>query len=127
MGVHIDSSSITEMAVEFTSLPNRSTRAAARGVSDAAAMGHRVARSNARRTAGRHGKHYPRAITKERNDALGLSWVYGPDVALRQGGMSFEFGSRNQKPHLDLARSADIIRPELTRVVDAIMREVHGR
>jgi hypothetical protein len=26
-----------------------------------------------------------------------------------QGGMSFEFGSRNQPPHLDLNRSADII------------------
>lgn len=123
----IDSSGIRDLAVEFTTLPNRATRAAAREVSDVADRGQRLARIFARRTAGRHGKHYHRAITKERRDALGLEWVYGPEIALPQGGMSFEFGSRNQKPHLDLNKSADIIGPDLRRVGDAIMREVHGR
>lgn len=123
----IDSSNIRDLAADFDTVPARATRAAAREVSDIADRGLQVAKASARRTAGRHGKHYHRAITKERRDALGLSWVYGPDVALRQGGMSFEFGSRNQKPHLNLNRSADIIGPELGRVADAIAREVHGR
>lgn len=64
-----------------------------------------AARANARRTAGKHGKHYPRAIDFEMTGPL--VGEYGPDSAKPQGGMSFEYGSVNQKPHLDLARSAD--------------------
>ena len=127
MGVHIDSSSINEMAVEFESLPRRARHRAAGVLSDIAHDGHRSAQRNARRTAGKHGKHYWRAITLERADDAGLEWVYGPDVALRQGNMSFERGSRNQKPHLDLAQSADLIRPRLRRVTDVMADELHGR
>jgi hypothetical protein len=43
---------------------------------------------------------------------------YGPDIAHPQGGMSFEGGSRNQPPHNDLAKSADLIGP-------AFQGEVH--
>lgn len=76
--------------------------------------GTKIARANARRSAGAHGKHYHRAITGQMHRGLGLfgstiSGEYGPDVNRRQGGMSFERGSRNQPPHNDLARSADII------------------
>jgi hypothetical protein len=46
-----------------------------------------------------------------------VSGEYGPDAAMPQGGMSFEFGSRNQKPHLDLAKSADVIGPALAQEV----------
>ena len=49
------------------------------------------------------------------------------DVAKPQGDMSFERGSRNQPPHLDLNRSADVIGPQLGQVADAMAREVHGR
>jgi hypothetical protein len=52
------------------------------------------------------------------------SGEYGPDIARPQGGMSFEYGSRNQPPHLDLARSADLIGPstvgEVGRMVDRL-------
>lgn len=79
--------------------------------------GASLARDNAKRSAGSHGKHYPRSITSEMNGVVefggtaGISGEYGPDISKRQGGMSFEFGSRNQPPHLDLARSADVIAP----------------
>lgn len=91
-------------------------------VRDGIRIGADLARTSARRTAGAHGKRYPRAITSEMNAGLGLfgnmiSGEYGPDIARPQGGMSFEFGSRNQKPHLDLARSADVIGPSFSRSV----------
>lgn len=92
-------------------------------VRDGVKVGADLAKANARRTAGEHGKHYPKAITSEMHSGLGLfgnsiSGEYGPDASRPQGGMSFEFGSRNQPAHLDLARSADIIGPSFERSVD---------
>lgn len=97
-------------------------------VKDGIRVGRDLARANAKRTAGRHGKHYPRSITAEMTGGLGLfgntiSGEYGPDPALKQGGMSFERGSRNQPPHNDLAKSADVIGPSFLRSVDDQVRE----
>lgn len=89
---------------------------AAGDVRDAALGGTRDAKRLATRSAGKHGKHYPNAITAEPLTAL--AWEYGPDSALPQGGMSFEFGSRNQPPHLDLAQSADGLPSSLVRKLD---------
>lgn len=91
-------------------------------VRDGIRVGADLAKANAKRTAGSHGKHYPRSITSEMHSGLGLfgntiSGEYGPDAARPQGGMSFEFGSRNQPPHLDLAKSADIVGPSFGRSV----------
>lgn len=80
-----------------------------------AQSGARLAKGFAKQSAGAHGKHYHKAITAEMRTPM--SWEYGPDAAMLQGGMSFEFGSRNQKPHLDLARSADIIGPRFAEQV----------
>lgn len=66
--------------------------------------GNLAAKTSARITAGAHGKHYHRAFTAEMTGPL--TGEYGPDAARPQGGMSFENGSRNQRPHRDLARSA---------------------
>lgn len=77
-------------------------------VADNLRAGNDLARSSARRTAGAHGKHYHRAFDWE---MTGLTQgEYGPDANMPQGGMSFERGSRNQPPHLDLAKSADAVR-----------------
>jgi len=77
-----------------------------------------LAKDNAERSAGEHGKWYPKAITGEMTPSLFgnlIAGEYGPERGRMQGEMSFEFGSRNQKPHLDLARSADIIGGSLAR------------
>lgn len=92
-------------------------------VRDGLRVGTMLAKENARRSSGTHGKHYPKSITSEMHSGLGLfgnsiSGEYGPDSSRPQGGMSFEFGSRNQPPHLDLARSADVISPSFARSVD---------
>lgn len=83
-------------------------------------VGNVLARDFARVSAGSHGKLYPRAFSSEMtlHGALGLiAGEYGPDAAMPQGGMSFEWGSRNQRPHLDLNRSADIIGGSFAREV----------
>lgn len=95
-------------------------------VHDNAKDGRDVAKVFARESAGEHGKLYHRAITMGRAEtsgfepafaAPGLAWEFGPEAAKKQGGMSFEWGSRKQKPHLDLNRAADIIGPEMGRDV----------
>jgi hypothetical protein len=82
-------------------------------------VGNSLAKDFAKSSAGAHGKRYPNAFSTEMRPTFSgfgtsiISGEYGPDIAKPQGGMSFEFGSRNQKPHLDLARSADIVGPAL--------------
>ena len=97
-------------------------------VRDGIRAGNTLAKDFAKQSAGAHGKRYPASMTTEMRPTFrGFERVwpghsppprrrrvrgeYGPDIARPQGGMSFEFGSRNQKPHLDLARSADRIAP----------------
>jgi N-acetylglucosamine kinase-like BadF-type ATPase len=82
----------------------------ARTVRASAAEGNRVAKGIARESAGAHGKHYHKAFTAEA--VTPLMWEYGPDASRPQGGMSFEHGSRNQPPHLDLNKSADVVGPK---------------
>jgi len=59
-------------------------------------------REDARVKAGKHGKHYPNAITYSTRvlGPLHVEAEVGPDASKPQGGMSFEFGSKNQRPHL---------------------------
>lgn len=124
---NIDASNIRDLSSDLGRVPNRATRSVAHAVERTAKRGNSLAAAFARESAGAHGRHYHRAITAERAHPLGLAWVYGPDVAKRQGGMSFERGSRNQPPHLDLARSADIIGPELGQAVgDAVSDSLRG-
>lgn len=98
---------IDRMARDYRHVPAEAKRGFMKAVRSNALDGRDLARTLARESAGKHGKHYPKSITAEVHRGNPLSWEYGPDSALPQGDMSFEFGSRNQKPHLDLARSAD--------------------
>lgn len=123
MGVNFDSSRIKILAADLERVPELATRRIAEVVEDTAKRGNRIAKAFARESAGDHGKHYHNAFQAERAGLSGLTWVYGPNAAMRQGGMSFEFGSRNQPPHLDLAKSADLIGPDFQRKVgDAIQK-----
>lgn len=101
---------IGDLANDCASVAQRAKPAMARVVRKQAIEGNRIAQASARRTAGAHGKHYANRFKPE--PVTPLSWVYGP-VGRPQGEMSFEFGSRNQPPHLDLARSADVVGPRL--------------
>jgi hypothetical protein len=108
---------------DYNNIVRRAPRDMKAVVREGIKTGNSVARDFARVSAGRHGKRYPNAITAEMKptfEGFGTaiySGEYGPDIAKPQGGMSFEFGSRNQKPHLDLARSADLIAPAFAQEV----------
>lgn len=108
---------------DMRSIPITATRDMVKTVRDGIKVGRTVARDNAKRTARSHGKHYPNAITSEMTSVSpggSISGEYGPDSARPQGGMSFEFGSRNQPPHLDLAKSADLIGPAFAQEVSRL-------
>jgi hypothetical protein len=78
-------------------------------------------RANARATSGQHGKHYPNSITADMRVSTNIEVEIGPDPRLPQGGMSFEFGSVNQPPHLDGQRAADTVVPRIDRRIDAAL------
>lgn len=82
--------------------------------------------ANARATSGAHGKHYPNAITTELRPFALTSIVVetGPESGRRQGGMGrgFEFGSRNQPPHLDGLRALGPADARLMREADDAIR-----
>lgn len=82
-------------------------------------------RKNARETARKHGKHYPRSITASQSPiADAIEWEVGPEIRLKQGSMGrgFEFGSVNQPPHWDGTRAAVDIEPKFMKALDDIIR-----
>lgn len=113
---------IGDLASDLRKIPAMAVRDMKKTVRQAAIVGNTVAKDNARRTAGKHGKHYPKSFTWETASFYGFGGgefvaIYGPDAARPQGGMSFEHGSRNQPPHLDLNKSADLIGPSFAQEV----------
>jgi hypothetical protein len=121
MGVRVVHS-IGDLGRDLTKMAATAPAKLAEVVASNARKGMRLAREFATVSAGSHGKHYPDSITVESHGSL--SWEYGPDPGRPQGGMSFEFGSRNQKPHLDLARSADIVGPSMADDVGDVLDDL---
>lgn len=83
-------------------------------------------KQNATETAGKHGRHYPNAITTGLKFAgLGIAVETGPESGRQQGGMGpgFEFGSENQPPHLDGLRAMPAAERILGRLADEAIAE----
>ena len=110
---------IGDLADDIAAIPPRAQLDFADVVRSNAYKGNRIARDFAKQSAGKHGKLYPRSFSTESRSLT--SWEYGPDSSMPQGGMSFEYGSRNQKPHLDLNKSADIIGPQFAKDVGDVI------
>ena len=128
MRVSVHYQGLRDLESDMRGIPRRLYIEGAKVIREAARDGGTTARRIAKWTAGTHGRHYPSSITWDRTAAAALgedggsiTASYGPDSSKPQGGMSFEFGSRNQKPHNDLANSADLIRPALYRNVDSLL------
>ena len=119
-------SHLGDLIADMSAIPAKVKAEAPKVVRENTREGHRLAKVNAKVSAGKHGKRYPNAITTATARFSGFGATvyqgeYGPDSSLPQGGMSFENGSRNQKPHLDLARSADKVRKSFGRDVDRMI------
>lgn len=83
-------------------------------------------RQNAEQTSGKHGRHYPKAITSEAKIALGIHIETGPETRRRQGAMGpgFEFGSENQPPHLDGLRALGPATKRLEKAADDVIERL---
>lgn len=85
--------------------------------------------ANARETSGAHGVHYPDSIDSELVFNLGgISVDVGPNANKPQGSMGkgFEFGSRNQPPHLDGLRALDGFQGRAEKMMDAAIGALFG-
>lgn len=76
-------------------------------------------------TAGDHGVHYPASIESDMVFSLGGATAeVGPNPAKKQGGMSFEFGSDMQPPHLDGLYALDAVEGPLAETLADRVAEV---
>lgn len=124
--LEFDTREVKQLARDLQNAKMRVQTGARRELRKGAQSLERRWRSNARRSAGSHGKHYPDAITAEQVGPL--AFEVGPESARPQGGMSFEYGSRNQPPHLDGNRAADVVFPRVARnMADVAVRALEGR
>lgn len=109
MRITVRVNTLGDLAGDMKRVAATAKRDMAKVVRSNAEQGNRLAKGFARESAGAHGKHYSKRFDAEAITAL--MWEYGPS-GRPQGEMSFENGSRNQPPHNDLARSADIQGPK---------------
>jgi hypothetical protein len=115
--VTCDSSGIAALASDLKTMTRRAPIELKKVVRKNTIEGNRLAKGYASQQHTMNSNydiHYPKSFTWEVGSFYGygggnITGTYGPDSARRQGSMSFEHGSRNQPPHLDLARSADVI------------------
>lgn len=116
---------VGRLASDMERIPEKAVRSFKKTVRQAVVIGNTEARDNARRSSGTHGKHYPKSFTWEMRPHFAMfgasifSGEYGPEAGRLQGSMAtgFEGGSRNQPPHRDLAKSADLIGPAFANEV----------
>ena len=124
-----DASEVYKMAADLSQVGAKAVPAM-RGVMFAAGEAFAAEwTDNARETSGEHGKHYPDSISAELAfDIRGISVDVGPDSSKKQGrmGPGFEFGSRNQPPHLDGLRALDGIQMRTERMVDSAVGFLFG-
>ena len=122
---------LDDLEADFRTIARRAPGEFRAVVRDGLRAGNMLAKDFARQSAGAHGKLYPRTFSTEMygtgrfsGGVSSYSGEYGPDSTLPQGGMSFEQGSRNQPPHNDLAKSAEIIGPAFVRSVRDVLDDL---
>ena len=126
MNYHIDVDVIgdEELAAAFELAPQDMDVSLVPVVDKSAQRLQRDWRAMARKSAGRHGKHYPSSITADLYRQEGSVYAdIGPDSAKPQGGMGrgFEYGSVHTAPHPD---GAVAFEQNVPRFVDAVEAKV---
>lgn len=131
MSVDFDTRQLLDLSADLARLPARTITDVAAVTAAAALRLATTWRANATITAGAHGRHYPKAITFDMAPALSMNVgaIIGPDSSMPQGGMGrgFEYGSRNQEPHLDGNHAADTEEPKYVADVTAAVLRAMGR
>lgn len=110
---------IHDLVNDMASKPRAFAREASKLVRKTIREGNRRTIPIARESAGAHGKHYADAFSAEMLSPL--VGEYGPEADKDQGDMSFNFGSRNQPPHLDIEKGWDLQEPVFAKDIDSMM------
>jgi len=117
---------IGDLAKDLAAIPRKVPADCRRVVREGVRAGNMLAKGYAKDTSGTHAKLYPGTFTTQTSSFSGFgasvySGEYGPE-SRGQGNLAsiLENGSRNNKPHLNLARSADIIGPSFAQEVRAL-------
>lgn len=125
----VDASQGLRLAADLSRVGPRAVPALRTSMQGVGEVFARAWQANAAETAGEHGKHYPASITAELAFGFGSVAVdVGPDASMPQGGMGrgFEFGSRNQPPHLDGLRALDTVQAPAEKVIDSTIGRLFG-
>lgn len=116
-------SNALQVAAEFAAIDKLSFAGVVKAVQSTAEDLRDQWRTNATATAGVHGKHYPKSINYKMKPSLtAVIAEIEPTAGMAQAGMSFEYGSVNQPPHLDGQRALDQIGPDLPRRIERALR-----
>ena len=120
---------VKDLVADMEKIPKQAPTVLNNVVREGVKAGTSLAKTYAKDTSGRHAKKYPATISPQmyrpRRSLFGGTFYggeYGPEPR-GQGllGTVLENGSRNNPPHANLARSADVIGPVFPREVgDAI-------
>lgn len=117
-------SEIRQLAADLSQVGARSVPAMRKVFSEAGDFVAKEWRANAEATSGEHGIHYPKSIEAELRFSLNIEVEIGPNPAKRQGGMSFEYGSVNQPPHLDGLKAVDKVEPLVSRAIGLAVEDL---
>lgn len=99
----VDDTQLLRLADDFGEVPERVMDALLDEAQAAAKDGKQAWRQHAKRTSGRHGKRYPSSL-RTRTDS-GVDWVASEVWSVNPAVRGYEFGSRNQPPHLDATKA----------------------
>lgn len=104
---------IDDLASDMAKIPVTARKDMVGVVREGIKVGASLARDNAKRSSGPHGKRYYKRITSEMHGAVtfggvtGISGEWGP----HDGGLPVGAGYRHGPPNMDLANSADVVGP----------------
>lgn len=119
-----DASEVYQLAADLSQVGARAVPALRSAMDEGGRAFADTWRTNAVATSGEHGRHYPNSIDSELVFSVASVAVdVGPNTAKKQGGMGkgFEFGSKNQPPHLDGVRAMEAVAPAVEALVDSVI------
>lgn len=94
----------------------------AKATRDAGDEHARLWKAHAKRTSGRHGALYPRTIRNRFTS--GADWAQSETGSSSPAARGYEFGSRNQPPHLDSAKTYPIADQHWQKACDDALERV---
>lgn len=122
MGIHY--TTLADLERDCRTIAAEFKPKAAESVRDVAKDGNNAGKANARRTGGKHARKYAGTFSAERKGPLSYEW--GPRAS-GQGELVhvLERGSRNNPPHHDVAKAADLFGANaLERKIDGVMDDL---